>query len=267
MILNASKPGYDILAQGFGGIMSLTGDPDGEPMKVGVGIADVVCGLYATTAILAALRHRDQTGQGQHIDLALADAQVSWLVNAGTNYLTSRNPQPRLGNQHPNIVPYQAFAASDGHLIVTVGNDTQFRHLCEALGEGEWAADPRFATNAQRVAHRELLVARLSERLIARPRDEWLVLLEAHGVPCGPINTLDQVFDDPQVIHNNLIVEWDLPNGETLLQAGPPGTFSATQPEFRPFIGVVGEHTEQILAELGHDAAAIESFRGAGVVA
>ena len=162
---NAHRPGYDLLAQGYGGIMSLTGEPDGEPMKVGVGIADVVCGLYASTAILAALRHRDQTGVGQHIDVALADTTVSWLVNAGTNYLTSGQEQPRLGNQHPNIVPYQVFKAADGHLIVAAGNDTQYARFCDILDRVDLAEHPNFATNISRIEHRDEIVAILSAEI------------------------------------------------------------------------------------------------------
>ena len=203
---NASKPGYDILAQGFGGIMSLTGDPDGEQMKVGVGIADVVCGLYAATAILAALRHRDQTGQGQHIDLALADAQVSWLVNAGTNYLTSRNPQPRLGNQHPNIVPYQVFGTKDGHVIVAVGNDTQYTRFCEIVGRPDLATDIRFAKNVDRVAFRDILIPILAKEIAQHPKD-WLVSeMETAKIPGGPINTLPEVFASDQVEARDMVV-------------------------------------------------------------
>ncbi|MDF3917313.1 CaiB/BaiF CoA-transferase family protein [Salinicola salarius] len=267
----AGRAGYDFLIQGMGGLMSLTGEPDdrgGEPMKVGVAITDIFTGLYAANAILAALRRRDATGEGGYIDMALLDVQVGVLANQALNYLTSGQTPQRMGNAHPNIVPYQAFAASDGHLIVTVGNDTQFRHLCEALGESEWAADPRFATNAQRVAHRELLVARLSERFVARPRDEWLALLEAHGVPCGPINTLDQVFDDPQVRHREMVVERTMSDGHPARLVANPITLDGqrmTSPHSPPRLG---EHTESVLSDwLALDAEALADLRRTGAIA
>ncbi|OHZ04330.1 CaiB/BaiF CoA-transferase family protein [Salinicola sp. MIT1003] len=266
----AGRAGYDFLIQGMGGLMSLTGEPDdlgGEPMKVGVAITDIFTGLYAANAILAALRRRDATGEGGYIDMALLDVQVGVLANQALNYLTSGQTPQRMGNTHPNIVPYQAFAASDGHLIVTVGNDTQFRHLCEALDESEWAADPRFATNAQRVAHRELLVERLSERLIARPRDEWLALLEAHGVPCGPINTLDQVFDDPQVCHREMVVERTMSDGHRARLVANPITLDGQRMASSLSPPRLGEHTESVLSDwLALDAEAVAALRLEGAI-
>jgi crotonobetainyl-CoA:carnitine CoA-transferase CaiB-like acyl-CoA transferase len=266
----AGRAGYDFLIQGMGGLMSLTGEPDdrgGEPMKVGVAITDIFTGLYAANAILAALRRRDATGEGGYIDMALLDVQVGVLANQALNYLTSGQTPQRMGNTHPNIVPYQAFAASDGHLIVTVGNDTQFRHLCEALDESEWAADPRFATNAQRVAHRELLVERLSERLIARPRDEWLALLEAHGVPCGPINTLDQVFDDPQVRHREMVVERTMSDGHRARLVANPITLDGQRMASSQSPPSLGEHTESVLSDwLALDAEALADLRRTGAI-
>lgn len=195
----AHRAGYDFLIQGMGGIMSLTGEPDGEPMKVGVGIADVMTGMYAAVGILAALRHRDATGQGQQIDISLLDSQIAWLANAGTNFLISRERQARLGNGHPNIVPYQVFSTADSPMILTVGNDGQFRKFCESVGLQELASDPQYATNLARIENRERLCDLIEQRLRTRKRSEWLAQLEAIGVPCGPVNDLQQVFSDPHV--------------------------------------------------------------------
>jgi crotonobetainyl-CoA:carnitine CoA-transferase CaiB-like acyl-CoA transferase len=185
----ANRGGYDYMAQGIGGIMSLTGEPDGEPMKVAVGIADVVCGMYASSAILAALRHRDRTGEGQYIDLGLADTQVSWLINEGTNYLTSREVPRRRGNAHPNIVPYQLFQTADGYFILAAGNDGQYRRFCTFAGLDELADDPRFATNKLRVAHREELVPRIEAATRRHPTVHWVEGLAGVGVPCGPVKS------------------------------------------------------------------------------
>jgi crotonobetainyl-CoA:carnitine CoA-transferase CaiB-like acyl-CoA transferase len=195
----AHRAGYDFLIQGMGGIMSLTGEPEGEPMKVGVGIADLMTGMYAVVGILAALRHRDATGLGQHIDISLLDTQVAWLANAATNYLLSGEEPKRLGNGHPNIVPYQVFATADEPLILAIGNDAQFRRFCELASLEEHVDDPRFATNSARVVHRQLVCNTVARALAAQPRGYWLEALEPAGVPCGPVNSLTQVFDDPHV--------------------------------------------------------------------
>ena len=196
----AHKPGYDFLIQGMGGIMSLTGEPDGQPMKAGVGIADVMTGMYAASGILAALLHRNATGEGQHIDISLLDTQIAWLVNAGTNYLVSGEVPQRLGNGHPNIVPYQVFSTADSPIILAVGNDAQFRRFCAVADLDALGSDPRFSTNAARIANRPLICELIDTRLRTRPQSEWLADLERSGVPCGPVNNLKQVFDDPQVI-------------------------------------------------------------------
>jgi glutaryl-CoA transferase len=196
---NAEKPGYDLLAQGFGGIMSLTGVPDGEPMKVAVGISDVMTGMYAAVGILAALRHRDATGEGQAIDLALVDVQASWLVNEGTNYLLSGKTPVRRGNQHPNIVPYQVFAVREGHVIVAVGNDAQFGRFCEVIGRADLASDPRYATNALRLVNRDALISALTPVLAGLAKDRLIADMQRAGVPGGPINTLPEVFNGEQV--------------------------------------------------------------------
>ncbi|KMK67121.1 CaiB/BaiF CoA-transferase family protein [Puniceibacterium sp. IMCC21224] len=249
---NAHKPGYDLLAQAFGGIMSLTGAPEGEPTKVGVGIADVVCGLYAATAILAALRHRDMTGQGQHIDIALADTTVAWLVNAGTNYLTSGTPQPRLGNQHPNIVPYQVFAASDGHLIVAAGNDAQYSRLCRLLTRDDLATDPRFATNLLRVEHRDVLIPILAAEIACHARDHLVRGMEDAGVPGGPINTLPDVFASDQVAARDMVVsmpESRASSGKVDL-IGNPVKFSQTPVTYRHAPPTCGQDNDLLAALL-----------------
>ncbi len=246
---NAHKPGYDLLAQAFGGIMSLTGDPDGEPMKVGVGIADVVCGLYASTAILAALRHRDQTGVGQHIDVALADTTVSWLVNAGTNYLTSGQEQPRLGNQHPNIVPYQVFKAADGHLIVAAGNDAQYARFCEILDRADLARDPKFATNIARIEHREDIVSILSDEIAKHKKHDLVAAMERSNVPGGSINTLSEVFASDQVAARGMKIEMpveDVAKGRVDL-IGNPVKFSETPVTYRHAPPTCGQHTDEVL--------------------
>jgi len=205
----AERAGYDFMVQGLGGIMDLTGEPDGEPQKIGVAYADIFTGVYATTAILAALRGRDVTGKGAHIDMALLDTQVAVLANQAMNYLVSGEVPHRLGNRHPNIAPYQTFAVEDGFVIIAVGNDRQFRSLCRALGLEALADDPRFATNAARVTNRGALEEQLSPVLRQRGRDPLLAELAAVGVPAGPINDLAQVFADPQVIARGMRIDID----------------------------------------------------------
>lgn len=207
----AGRAGYDFLIQGIGGLMSLTGRADGTegegPMKVGVALTDVMTGLYATVAILAALTRRERSGEGQHIDLALLDVQIACLANQATNYLVSGVIPRRIGNAHPNIVPYQDFPTADGHMIIAVGNDSQFTSLCAALGRPEWAKDECFATNPQRVKHREALIGKIREVTACRATEEWISVMETAGVPCGPINNLDPVFADPQVLSRKVRLE------------------------------------------------------------
>ncbi|NGT15171.1 CaiB/BaiF CoA transferase family protein [Achromobacter insolitus] len=247
----AKRGGYDFLIQGMGGIMSLTGEPEGTPMKVGVGIADVMTGMYAAVGILAALRHRDLTGMGQHIDISLLDSQIAWLVNAGTNYLAAQEPPTRLGNGHPNIVPYQVFDAADGPMILAVGNDAQFRRFCEVAGLDGLAQDERYASNAARVAHRDELCGRIQEALGQRPRTTWLEQLEAVGVPCGPVNDLRDVFNDPHVqargAHLRMPCAW-AQGGELNLLANPL-KLSATPVTYRMPPPRLDEHAQQILAD------------------
>ena len=249
---NAHKPGYDLLAQAFGGIMSLTGEADGEPMKVGVGIADVVCGLYAATAILAALHHRERTGEGQHIDLALADTQVSWLINAGTNYLISGQPPVRLGNQHPNVVPYQVFAAADGHVIVAAGNDAQYRRFCTIIGRPELAQDARYRTNLARVEHRGELIPMLAAEIRRYTRFELIRQMEAHGIPGGAINTLPEVFASEQVAARGMRISVADPHAASghVELIGNPVKFSNTPVSYRRPPPTCGQHTDEILEQI-----------------
>jgi crotonobetainyl-CoA:carnitine CoA-transferase CaiB-like acyl-CoA transferase len=263
----APRAGYDFLAQGLGGIMSVTGAPDGEPMKVGVGIADVMCGMYASVAILAALRHRDRTGEGQHIDMALLDTQVAWLINEGLNYLVSgRVPRP-LGNEHPNIVPYKALPSADGYVLLAVGNDGQFRRWCDFAGCPELAYDPRFRTNDLRVRNREALYAILPDYTRRKTTDAWVDGLAPLGVPCGPVNTIDRVFEDPQVQARGLRVELPHPaaGAGTVPLIANPIKYSGTPIHYRHAPPMMGQHTAEVLHELldmGDDEIALLRERG-----
>lgn len=248
----ASRAGYDFLAQGLGGIMSITGQPDGEPMKVGVGIADVMTGMYASTAILAALRHRDATGEGQHIDTCLLDTQVSWLINEGTNYLVSGKVPIKLGNEHPNIVPYKVFATSNGHVILAVGNDRQFQDWCTAAEAHDLKNDPRYATNPLRIANREILYKRMPDFMEKKTTEEWLIKLAELKVPCSPVNDIEQVFNDPHVQHRGMRIEMDhhaSGSGKVPL-IGNPLKMSETPPQYRLAPPTLGQHTDEVLEEL-----------------
>jgi crotonobetainyl-CoA:carnitine CoA-transferase CaiB-like acyl-CoA transferase len=245
---NAHLPGYDLMAQGYGGIMSLTGEPDGAPMKVGVGVADLMCGMYAVTAILAALRHRDQTGEGQYIDLALVDTQIAWLANEGCNYLQSGKVPARRGNGHPNIVPYQVFAARDGHLIVAVGNDSQFGRFCDIIGAPDLATNEEFVTNIKRVENREALIP-LIEACIARMNKQALLdAMKAENVPCGEVNTLAEVFDSPQVAARDMRIKMDHADNEIEV-IGNPVKFSRTPVTYRHAPPLCGADTDDVLKD------------------
>lgn len=248
---HASRGGYDLLAQGWGGIMSITGEPEGEPMKVGVGITDVMTGMYAAVTVLVALRHRDRYGKGQKIDLALYDTQIAWLINAGTNYLVSGEVPKRLGNAHPNIVPYEVFPAADGHFILAVGNDTQFERFCRCAGRAELAVDPRFASNAARVKHRAELVPLLKEITVRRSRRDWLADLESARIPAGPVNSVAEAFADPQAVHRGARLE--MPDSRSLggivPLIGNPIKLSDTPVTYRRVPPRLGEHTREVLAE------------------
>ena len=267
----AKRAGYDFMIQGLGGLMSLTGRADDEvgagPVKVGVALTDILTGLYSTAAILAALASRDQTGQGQHIDMALLDVQVACLANQAMNYLTTGVAPRRLGNAHPNIVPYQDFPTADGDIILTVGNDGQFRKFCEVAGLTALAADPRFSTNQARVAHRGELIPLLRQATVFKTTAEWLAALEQAGVPCGPINDLQQVFADPQVQARGLRVELPHPLAGSVPQVASPIRLSATPVQYRNAPPLLGEHTEQVLQQwLGLSLEQIAELRRAGVL-
>lgn len=257
---NADKPGYDLLAQAYGGIMSITGEPEGEPMKVGVGVADIVCGLYAANAILAAVRHRDKTGEGQHIDIALVDTQIAWLANAGTNFLNSGRLPLRLGNAHPNIVPYQLFKVADGHVVIAVGNDAQYRRFCDVIGRADLAGIAEFATNDARVANREGLIAILSEHLMKFTRDEIIDGLDKVAVPAGPVNDLGDVFGSPQVEGRGMKVSVPHPMaaGGSVELIGNPVKFSATPVAYTRHPPGCGEHSAEIMEELGAGSSALQ---------
>jgi glutaryl-CoA transferase len=260
------RPGYDFMVQGLGGLMSVTGErddvPGGGPQKVGVAVSDLFTGMYATTAILAALLERGKSGRGQHIDMALLDVQVAMLANLSSSFFVSGDAPRRMGNAHQNIVPYHVFRAADEFLIVAVGNDGQFARLCEVLGVPDWASDQRFATNPQRVRHRDLMVGMITERLQARRAREWLALLEPAGVPCGPINDLAQVFDDPQVRHRRMQVRAPHPAAGEVTMVANPIRFSATPIAHDRAPPLLGEHTDEVLrGVLGLDGAAVAALR------
>jgi len=265
----APRPGYDSLIQAMGGVMSLTGEPDGLPQKVGVPVGDLFAGLYGCIGILAALRHKERTGEGQQIDIGMLDTSVAWLANQGMNFLaTGQNPE-RLGNQHPNIVPYQVFPTSDGHVVLSVGNDPTFVRFCGAFGLDHLPADPRFATNAARVQHRQLVTDTLTPVMQQHPTAWWVDQLEALKIGCGPINKLADVFADPQVRFRHMVVE--LPHasaegGRTKVIANPV-RLSATPVDYRISPPTLGEHTEAVLSGLlGLAEADIAALRAQSVV-
>jgi len=262
----AHRAGYDFIVQGIGGFMSITGErdsePGGGPQKAGVAIADLATGLYSTIAVLAALAHRDRTGEGQYIDMALLDVQVALLANMNTNFLASGKPPVRWGNAHPNIVPYQTFQTSDGWIIVAVGNDGQFRKFVEAGGRPELADDERFATNPSRVRHRDTLVPILAEMVKTRGKADWIGALEAAGVPCGPINELDEVFDNEQVVARGMQVSLPHPCGADVKLVRNPIRMSATPPDARTAPPLLGAQTEDVLRDmLGYDAARVAALK------
>lgn len=267
----APRAGYDFMIQGMGGIVSITGQPEGaagaEPMKCGVAIADIFTGLYATIGVLAALQHRDRTGEGQHIDMALLDCQVGILANQALNYLVSGKPPPRLGNAHPNIVPYQTFATADGHVIIAIGNDRQFRQFCRIAGLEGIAEDERFASNRARVENRALLIPLIAEAAKKYSTAEWVALLEPAGVPCGPINTIDQVFADEQVKARGLTVHLERPDGTPTPGVANPIKLSCSPVEYDRPAPALGADTDAVLSGvLGLSSQDLESLRRAGAI-
>jgi formyl-CoA transferase len=266
----ASRAGYDFIIQGMSGFMSITGEPDdvpgGGPQKAGVAITDLVTGLFASTGIVAALAHRERTGVGQHLDASLLDSAVAMMSVMNLNYLVTNVAPPRLGNAHPNIVPYQAFACADGHIILAVGNDSQFAKFCDAAGT-PWASDPRFATNGDRVRARGILVPLIAEVIAKRSQQSWLEALEARGVPCGPINTIDQVFADPQVIARGMRLDLAHPTAGSVPQVGAPFRFSKTPVRYDLPPPLLGQHTVDVLrGRLGFDDRRIDDLAARGVI-
>ena len=263
----APRPGYDSLIQAMGGVMSLTGEPDGLPQKVGVPVADLFAGLYGCIGILAALRHRDQTGQGQQIDIGMLDTHVAWLANQGMNYLATGEDPVRLGNQHPNIVPYQVFPTADGHVVLSVGNDPTFKRFCEAFNLTHLLEDARFATNAARVGNRQLVTDALTPVMMQHPTSWWIERLEALKIGCGPINKLSQVFEDPQVVARNMVLEMPHSSGATVRVVANPVKLSETPVDYRIAPPLLGEHTNAVLTErLGLDTAALATLREKNVI-
>lgn len=267
----AQRAGYDAAIQAIGGLMSVTGEPDGAPgagpQKVGVAATDLMTGMYAATAILAALRHAERTGVGQQIDLALLDTQVAWLANQASNYLVGGVVPTRQGTAHPNIVPYQVMPAADGYFMLAVGNDGQFARFCEVIGEPALATDPRYATNNARVAHRGELVPYLQQRLRTRPAGEWLAALEKAVVPANPVNRIDQVFDDPQVQARGLRITLPHAGGGEVAMVRNPLKFSATPLQYTQAAPVLGQHTAQVLGEmLSMDAIQLQALQAQGVL-
>lgn len=267
----AQRAGYDFMIQGLGGLMSLTGRADDEegagPMKVGVALTDILTGLYATIGILAALNHRSETGQGQHIDTALLDVQVACLANQAMNYLTTGKAPARLGNAHPNIVPYQDFPTADGDLILTIGNDTQFRKFAEVAGHPEWADDPRFASNQARVANRSVLIPLIRQTTVFRTTDEWMAALEPAGVPCGPINSLDKVFADPQIRARQMQIAMEHSLAGSVPLVASPLRLSATPVHYRQAPPLLGEHTDSVLMQrLNFSPEDIARMRASGIL-
>ena len=267
----AQKPGYDFVFQGMGGLMSITGErdsePGGGPQKVGIAVTDVLTGMYATVAILAALHHRNVSGRGQYIDMALLDCIVAFGGNQVVNYFVSGKIPPRYGNAHANLVPYEAFKAADGHLIIAVGNDQQWQRCCEALEATELAADSRFSTGPGRIAARAELVEKMRAVLAERNVAEWLERMESRGVPCGPINDYKQVFENPQVKHRKLRVDMVRSDGGAAPTIASPMKFSETPVQYALAPPLLGEHTDAVLSDLlGKDAEQIKRLRDAGVV-
>ena len=267
----AHRAGYDFIIQGMGGFMSLTGErddlPGGGPQKAGVAIADLMTGMYATIAVMAALTHRDRTGEGQYIDMALLDVQVAMLANMSSNYLTSGKVPTRQGNAHANIVPYQTFATSDGHIIVAAGNDGQYRKFVLAGGRPDLAENEHYATNPARVQHRNVLVPLLAEMVKQKTKHEWISLLETAGVPCGPINNLDEVFANPQVVARDMCITLPHPSSGEVRLVGNPIKMSATPIEYLKPPALLGQHTTEILRTLlNYDEAKIAGLKSKNII-
>lgn len=267
----SEQPGYDYLIQGLGGIMSITGQPDGEPgagpQRVGVAISDLTTGLYSCIATLAALRQRDASGKGQHVDMALLDVQVGWLANQAMNYFIGGKVPTRTGVWHPNLAPYQPFPCTDGDVIIAVGNNRQFRALCAALGRPDWAEDPRFLTVPDRNANRAVLAALIGGKTAENTRGHWLKALPAVGVPCSGLNTIDKTFEEPQVIARGMKIETPHPVAGSVPGLANPIKFSDSEIAYRRSAPMLGEHTEEVLGDwLGLGAGRIGELKAEGAV-
>lgn len=267
----ADVAGYDFIVQGLGGLMSITGErdnlPGGGPQKVGVAVADIMTGLYATIAILAAIEHRRISGEGQYIDMALLDVQVATIANMNMNYLCSGKVPARQGNAHANIVPYQVFDAADGEVIIAVGNDTQFARLCTVLGCPEIASDERYAKNANRVRHRDALLPLLQARLITRGVEDWVGLLQPEGIPCGPVNSIAQTFANPQVVHRQMRIDLPHPLSGSVPSVANPIKFSGTPIQYLNAPPTLGQHSHEVLQHyVGLSDAEIEALTKKGIV-
>jgi crotonobetainyl-CoA:carnitine CoA-transferase CaiB-like acyl-CoA transferase len=262
---HADRPGYDFIIQGMAGFMSLTGEPGGQPLRAGLAVADLTTGMYATIAILAALRHRDATGVGQYIDIALFDTQFGWLANQAQNYLVSGSSPVLTGNTHPNLVPYQLFRTATRPIIIAVGNDRQFARLAGILGHPEWAGDPRYALNRNRVINREALVADMATILEARPAVEWVQAIEDADIPVGPVNTLAEAFADPQIQARELLVELEHAAAGPITTVAQPMKFSKTPPQYSSAPPTLGQHSREVLRSAGYTEHEIAALEAAGV--
>ncbi|MCF6094948.1 CoA transferase [Microaerobacter geothermalis] len=259
-------PGYDYIVQAMGGMMSITGSEETGPMKVGVAIADLATGMFAAISILAALHERTKSGEGQHVDISLFDSQIAILANVASNYLISGNIPKRYGNQHPNIVPYQVFKAKDGEMVIAVGNDRQFEKLCQLMNREELSKDPRFSTNSSRLENRETIIPILQEELMKKGVKEWQVLLNEAGIPNGPINNMEQIFQDPQVEARQMKITMPHPTAEMVSLVGSPLKLSRTSVEYLRHPPLAGEHTEEVLQEFGFLKEEINQFRKNGII-
>jgi crotonobetainyl-CoA:carnitine CoA-transferase CaiB-like acyl-CoA transferase len=263
----AKRPGYDSLIQAMGGIMSLTGEIAGEPQKVGVPVADIFAGLYGCIGILTALHHREKTGLGQHVDIGMLDTHVAWLGNQAMNYLATGENPPRLGNQHPNIVPYQVFATRDGHIVLSIGNDSTFAKFCKNFGLDHLLADDRFATNAARVGNRRLVTDTLAVPMREKTTAAWIDALEPLQIGCGPINSLAQVFADPQVVARENVIDMVHATGAPLKLVANPVRLSETPAQYRIAPPPLGQHTDEVLQDrLGLDDSALAALRSKNII-
>lgn len=263
----AERAGYDFMIQAMGGMMSVTGEAGEQPMKTGVAIADILTGLYAANSIQAALMHQQKSGAGQYIDMALLDVQVATLASQAMNYLATGVSPARLGNAHPNIVPYQAFQTSDGYIILAVGNDAQFLRFCDLAGQPQLAADERFQKNSNRVRHRDVLVPQVKEIMLQKSSAQWLDALNARGIPCGPINNIEQVFADPQVQHRGIQMKLEHPAAGKVASVANPIRLSQTPVEYQQAPPLLGQHTDDVLSRLLElDVAVIAQLRNDGII-